>query len=183
MRARACGFDGVELHMAHAYTLSSFLSRLNPRRDAYGGTLENRLRLPRARGRARARGACGDDFPVGVRFLGEECIRNGYTRRRRRAHRGAPRARGRRLHLALARAASSKTRGTSRASRSTLTRGTRAIAACRARTTPTARTSTSPRRCARPLRAAGPDRRPSSPQGRSGRGSSPSACSSAGRAI
>jgi len=45
-RARRCGFDGVELHMAHAYTLSSFLSRLNPRRDAYGGTLENRLRLP-----------------------------------------------------------------------------------------------------------------------------------------
>ena len=65
--------------MAHAYTLSSFLSRLNPRRDAYGGTLENRLRLPGARRRARARSASGDDFPVGVRFLGEECIRNGYT--------------------------------------------------------------------------------------------------------
>jgi 2,4-dienoyl-CoA reductase-like NADH-dependent reductase (Old Yellow Enzyme family) len=77
-RARTCGFDGVELHMAHAYTLSSFLSRLNPRRDAYGGTLENRLRLPtRVMDRVRAR--VGDDFPVGVRFLGEECIRNGYT--------------------------------------------------------------------------------------------------------
>jgi 2,4-dienoyl-CoA reductase-like NADH-dependent reductase (Old Yellow Enzyme family) len=77
-RARRCGFDGVELHMAHAYTLSSFLSRLNPRRDAYGGTLENRLRLP-VRVLERVRASVGDDFPVGVRFLGEECIRNGYT--------------------------------------------------------------------------------------------------------
>src|SRR5262249_22667292 len=39
VRARECGFDGVELHMAHAYTLSSFLSRLNPRKDGYGGSL------------------------------------------------------------------------------------------------------------------------------------------------
>jgi 2,4-dienoyl-CoA reductase-like NADH-dependent reductase (Old Yellow Enzyme family) len=77
-RARACGFDGVELHMAHAYTLSSFLSRLNPRRDAYGGTLENRLRLP-VRVIERVRSMVGADFAVGVRFLGEECIRNGYT--------------------------------------------------------------------------------------------------------
>lgn len=78
VRARECGFDGVELHMAHAYTLSSFLSRLNPRRDAYGGTLENRLRLP-VRVVERVRQLVGWDFPVGVRFLGEECIRNGYT--------------------------------------------------------------------------------------------------------
>jgi 2,4-dienoyl-CoA reductase-like NADH-dependent reductase (Old Yellow Enzyme family) len=78
VRARECGFDGVELHMAHAYTLSSFLSRLNPRRDAYGGTLENRLRLP-VRVVERVRKMVGEDFPVGVRFLGEECIRNGYT--------------------------------------------------------------------------------------------------------
>ena len=78
VRARECGFDGVELHMAHAYTLSSFLSRLNPRRDAYGGTLENRLRLP-VRVVERVRQKVGSDFPIGVRFLGEECIRNGYT--------------------------------------------------------------------------------------------------------
>ncbi len=78
VRARACGFDGVELHMAHAYTLSSFLSRLNPRKDAYGGSLANRLRLP-LRVMRRVREQVGDDFPIGVRFLGEECIRNGYT--------------------------------------------------------------------------------------------------------
>jgi 2,4-dienoyl-CoA reductase-like NADH-dependent reductase (Old Yellow Enzyme family) len=77
-RARRAGFDGVELHMAHAYTLSSFLSRMNPRRDAYGGPLENRLRLP-LRVLRRVRELVGDDFPVGVRFVGEECIRGGYT--------------------------------------------------------------------------------------------------------
>jgi 2,4-dienoyl-CoA reductase-like NADH-dependent reductase (Old Yellow Enzyme family) len=77
-RARACGFDGVELHMAHAYTLSSFLSRLNPRRDAYGGTLENRLRLP-VRVLERVRERVGPECPVGVRFVADECIRNGYT--------------------------------------------------------------------------------------------------------
>ncbi|MBX3262026.1 MAG: NADH:flavin oxidoreductase [Labilithrix sp.] len=77
-RARECGFDGVELHMAHAYTLSSFLSRLNPRKDEYGGSLANRLRLP-LRVVRRVRERVGDDFTVGVRFLGEECIRNGYT--------------------------------------------------------------------------------------------------------
>jgi dimethylglycine catabolism A len=78
VRARSCGFDGVELHMAHAYTLSSFLSRLNPRKDAYGGSLANRLRLP-LRVMRRVRAEVGEDFPIGVRFLGEECIRNGYT--------------------------------------------------------------------------------------------------------
>jgi 2,4-dienoyl-CoA reductase-like NADH-dependent reductase (Old Yellow Enzyme family) len=77
-RARRCGFDGVELHMAHAYTLSSFLSRLNARRDEYGGSLENRLRLP-LRVIARVRERVGDDFPVGARFVGDECIRGGYT--------------------------------------------------------------------------------------------------------
>jgi 2,4-dienoyl-CoA reductase-like NADH-dependent reductase (Old Yellow Enzyme family) len=77
-RARECGFDGVELHMAHAYTLSSFLSRVNPRKDEYGGTLANRLRLP-LRVVHHVRERVGADFMVGVRFLGEECIRNGYT--------------------------------------------------------------------------------------------------------
>jgi 2,4-dienoyl-CoA reductase-like NADH-dependent reductase (Old Yellow Enzyme family) len=78
LRARACGFDGVELHMAHAYTLSSFLSRLNPRKDEYGGSLANRLRLP-LRVMRRVRANVGDDFPIGVGYLGVECMRNGYT--------------------------------------------------------------------------------------------------------
>lgn len=78
VRARSSGFDGVELHMAHAYTLSSFLSLKNPRRDAYGGSLENRLRLPLRVLRA-VREAVGEDFPIGLRFVGDEHIRGGYT--------------------------------------------------------------------------------------------------------
>src|SRR5262249_14687201 len=77
-RARACGFDGVELHMAHAYTLSSFLSRRNRRHDEYGRTLENRMRPP-SEVSTEVRRQVGDDFPVGVRFDAEECIKDGYT--------------------------------------------------------------------------------------------------------
>src|SRR3954466_11257849 len=45
-RAREAGFDGVELHYAHAYTMASFLSRRNDRADGYGGTPRARVRLP-----------------------------------------------------------------------------------------------------------------------------------------
>src|SRR6185436_15570149 len=45
-RAEEAGFDGVELHYAHAYTMASFLSRRNTRDDGYGGKRENRVRLP-----------------------------------------------------------------------------------------------------------------------------------------
>ncbi len=41
-RAREAGFDGVELHYAHAYTMAGFLSALNHRDDGYGGSRENR---------------------------------------------------------------------------------------------------------------------------------------------
>ena len=75
-RARTAGFDGVELHYAHAYTMASFLSATNTRGDGYGGTLENRLRLPLEVYRA-VRDAVGDDFVVGCRFLSEECIEGG----------------------------------------------------------------------------------------------------------
>jgi 2,4-dienoyl-CoA reductase-like NADH-dependent reductase (Old Yellow Enzyme family) len=77
-RAREAGYDGVELHSAHAYTLSSFLSRHNRRRDDYDGrTLEGRLRMF-GRVMTRVRKTVGADFPVGVRFLAEEAIKDGY---------------------------------------------------------------------------------------------------------
>lgn len=78
-RAREAGFDGAELHSAHAYTLASFLSRANPRKDDYGGqTLEGRLHLI-GRIMENIRRKVGNDFPVGVRFLADEFIMDGYT--------------------------------------------------------------------------------------------------------
>ncbi|MCX7139712.1 MAG: NADH:flavin oxidoreductase [Proteobacteria bacterium] len=78
-RAREAGFDGAELHSAHAYTLSSFLSRANPRADEYGGaSIEGRLRLI-GRVIENVRRKAGRDFPLGVRFNAEEFIKNGYT--------------------------------------------------------------------------------------------------------
>jgi len=46
-RAMRAGFDGVELHFAHAYTMASFLSALNTRDDGYGGPRDHRMRLAR----------------------------------------------------------------------------------------------------------------------------------------
>lgn len=76
MRARAAGFDGVELHFAHAYTMASFLSRTNTREDGYGGSRENRLRLP-LEVFAEVRRRVGRDYAVGCRYLAEECIAGG----------------------------------------------------------------------------------------------------------
>jgi 2,4-dienoyl-CoA reductase-like NADH-dependent reductase (Old Yellow Enzyme family) len=77
VRARAAGFDGVELHYAHAYTMASFLSPTNTRRDGYGGDLTGRLRLP-LEVFARVRERVGADFVVGCRFLGDEVIAGGH---------------------------------------------------------------------------------------------------------
>jgi 2,4-dienoyl-CoA reductase-like NADH-dependent reductase (Old Yellow Enzyme family) len=75
-RARQAGFDGVELHYAHAYTMASFLSRTNLRDDGYGGTPEARVRLPLEVFRA-VRERVGSDYSVGVRYLGDEVIEGG----------------------------------------------------------------------------------------------------------
>ncbi|MBI4442129.1 MAG: NADH:flavin oxidoreductase [Acidobacteria bacterium] len=75
-RARLAGFDGVELHMAHAYTLASFLSRLSNKRADENG--QDRLRLPlQVIGAVRAE--VGNDYPVGVRYLGDEAVAGGNT--------------------------------------------------------------------------------------------------------
>ncbi|MBV9957024.1 MAG: NADH:flavin oxidoreductase, partial [Acidobacteria bacterium] len=75
-RAREAGFDGVELHYAHAYTMASFLSARNNRADGYGGAREQRIRLPlEVYGAVRER--VGQDYIVGVRFLSDEVIAGG----------------------------------------------------------------------------------------------------------
>ncbi len=75
-RARTAGFDGVELHYAHAYTMASFLSRLNTRADGYGGPRENRVRLPLEVLRA-VRARVARELVVGIRYLGDEVIEGG----------------------------------------------------------------------------------------------------------
>jgi 2,4-dienoyl-CoA reductase-like NADH-dependent reductase (Old Yellow Enzyme family) len=75
-RAEQAGFDGVELHYAHAYTMASFLSALNQRDDGYGGSRANRVKLPLDIYRA-VRGAVSEPFVVGARYLAEECIPGG----------------------------------------------------------------------------------------------------------
>ena len=77
-RARKAGFDGVELHYAHAYTMASFLSALNTRGDGYGGAREQRIRLP-LEVLAAVRAEVGSAFPVGCRMLAEDCIEHGST--------------------------------------------------------------------------------------------------------
>ncbi|MHC5348850.1 NADH:flavin oxidoreductase [Pseudomonas sp. A46] len=61
---RDAGFDAIEIHMGHGYLLSQFISPLlNRRRDDYGGSLENRMRLP-LQVLAAVRAAVGKDFPL-----------------------------------------------------------------------------------------------------------------------
>jgi 2,4-dienoyl-CoA reductase-like NADH-dependent reductase (Old Yellow Enzyme family) len=77
-RALAAGFDFIEIHMAHAYVLSSFLSRSNMREDEYGGTLQNRMRLPIEVYQA-VRALVGENYPLGIRINGEDFCVSGNT--------------------------------------------------------------------------------------------------------
>lgn len=76
LRGQEAGFDGVELHYAHAYTMASFLSARNSRTDGYGGPRENRVKLP-LEVYAKVRAAVGSSYTVGCRFLSDECIDGG----------------------------------------------------------------------------------------------------------
>ncbi len=75
-RAVRAGFDGVELHFAHAYTMSSFLSRTNVRSDDYGGTQARRMALPLEVIQA-VRERVGHEVCVGARFLGDDVVEGG----------------------------------------------------------------------------------------------------------
>ncbi len=73
MAGRA-GFDMVELHAAHGYLVSSFISPVSNRRDdAYGGSLENRMRWPLEVLRAM-RAAWGEEKPLGVRISATDWV-------------------------------------------------------------------------------------------------------------
>ena len=77
-RAKVAGFDAVEIHGAHGYLPNQFLSPFsNKRSDEYGGSDENRARFLIEILRA-VREKVGPDFPVIVRFSGEECIEDGF---------------------------------------------------------------------------------------------------------
>jgi anthraniloyl-CoA monooxygenase len=77
-RSEAAGFDLIELHMAHGYLLSSFLSPLsNRRRDRYGGTLANRMRFP-LEVFAAVRAAWPAPKPISVRISATDWLPDGF---------------------------------------------------------------------------------------------------------
>lgn len=77
LNAKEGGLDGLEIHAAHGFLLSSFLSPgSNRRTDRYGGSTENRCRFLIEVGTA-VRQAVGDDFPIGVRLGLEEFTPDG----------------------------------------------------------------------------------------------------------
>jgi 2,4-dienoyl-CoA reductase-like NADH-dependent reductase (Old Yellow Enzyme family) len=93
-RVLAAGFDVVELHCAHGYLLHSFLSPLsNKRNDAYGGTLENRMRLP-LRVAEAIRGEWPREKPLFVRISAVDGIGVGWSMDDSGAFARALRARG-----------------------------------------------------------------------------------------
>jgi 2,4-dienoyl-CoA reductase-like NADH-dependent reductase (Old Yellow Enzyme family)/thioredoxin reductase len=78
-RARYAGYDSVELHGAHGYLISEFMSPyVNNRTDTWGGSLENRMRFPLAV-ISRAKELVGDDFPITMRISGVEFVPGGRT--------------------------------------------------------------------------------------------------------
>jgi len=79
LRALEAGFDAVEVHGAHGYLLTQFLSTLsNKRGDEYGGSLTNRSRFM-IEVLQEVRRRVGEAFPVSLRLSVEECIKDGYT--------------------------------------------------------------------------------------------------------
>lgn len=78
-RAREAGFDGVELHAAHGYLLSQFLSPLfNRRNDGYGGSIENRTRIIIEAVEA-IRCETSPDYPVFIKLNSSDGVQGGLT--------------------------------------------------------------------------------------------------------
>lgn len=78
-RAKEAGFDGVQIHSAHGYLLSQFLTpALNQRIDQYGGSIENRTRIHVEIIQA-VREQVGKDYPILLKLNGQDFIENGLT--------------------------------------------------------------------------------------------------------
>ncbi len=76
-RVKQAGFDAVELHAAHGYLISQFMSPyLNRRTDRFGGQFENRMRFPLAIIQS-IQDKCGGQFPVIVRYSADEWVPGG----------------------------------------------------------------------------------------------------------
>ncbi|MDI3531113.1 MAG: hypothetical protein PWP60_962 [Candidatus Atribacteria bacterium] len=76
-RVKQAGFDAVELHAAHGYLISEFMSPyLNRRTDRFGGNFDNRMRFPLAIIEAIQK-KCGKDFPILVRYSVDEWVPGG----------------------------------------------------------------------------------------------------------
>lgn len=77
--AKQAGFTGVQVHAAHGYLISEFLSpRANRRTDEWGGSLENRARLLRSVVRA-VRARCGEAFPISVKLNSADFQKGGFA--------------------------------------------------------------------------------------------------------
>jgi 2,4-dienoyl-CoA reductase-like NADH-dependent reductase (Old Yellow Enzyme family) len=76
---KEAGFTGVQIHCAHGYLLSQFLSpKINQRQDQWGGSLENRARIIR-RIIVGVRKAVGADFPIGVKLNSADFQKGGFS--------------------------------------------------------------------------------------------------------
>lgn len=78
VRAMKVGFDAIEIHAAHGYTISGFLSLRNKREDDYGGSIDGRIKIL-GDVYQKVRAVAGPSFPIGVRINGDEFIVGGNT--------------------------------------------------------------------------------------------------------
>lgn len=76
-RVQQAGFDSVELHGAHGYLIAQFMSPfVNKRNDRFGGSFINRMRFT-LEIVDRIKIKCGKDFPIGIRYCGDEWVEGG----------------------------------------------------------------------------------------------------------
>ncbi|MGM0419311.1 MAG: NADH:flavin oxidoreductase [Thermodesulfobacteriota bacterium] len=78
LRAKKSGFDGVQIHAAHSYLLSKFLSpKYNTRTDEYGGSIEKNTKII-VDILKEIKDQCGKDFPVWIKLNGSDFEENGF---------------------------------------------------------------------------------------------------------